>query len=419
MPKDSERRNDAMLMKKTTKMLAGLLAALLLATALPGEALAATYVYVTASSTYIYKTANTGSVRLKSVAQGESVLCGATSGKWAYIKYNGTTGYVLKDDLSKNAPAQNPTEGNLGETTSSAGGSQTDPVPSGSQSASGISAYTTKTAKLYRSASTSSACYGTIPKGKALTCYKTSGVWAYVKVGKYTGYMLKNTLAASKTQTGSTSSPSTSAPVSNSGVVCYVKNATKLLSCASLAATGLADLQVGDKILVTHSKQNWCRVITTDGKIGYMPYACVSKTKVYASGTVVLKDWFTSDIQDLFPVGTKVVVTDVETRKCFTVYRKGGTNHADCEPLTTADTATMLAVYGGAWSWERRPIWVTINGVTYAASMNGMNHGEGEIYGNDFEGHFCMHFVNSRTHGSNKVDADHQAAILAAAKTKP
>lgn len=75
----------------------------------------------------------------------------------------------------------------------------------------------------------------------------------------------------------------------------------------------------------------------------------------------------------------------------------------------------MKKAYGGKWSWDRRAVFVTINGVNYAASINGMPHGDGSIKDNDFDGHHCIHFTNSRTHASNKVCPLHQAAIKKAA----
>ena len=90
--------------------------------------------------------------------------------------------------------------------------------------------------------------------------------------------------------------------------------------------------------------------------------------------------------------------------------RTGGTNHADVQPVTAADTAAMRKAVG-SWSWTRRAIFVTINGVNYAASMNCMPHGGGSIKNNNFDGHHCIHFTNSRTHGSNKVCSLHQNAI--------
>ena len=93
------------------------------------------------------------------------------------------------------------------------------------------------------------------------------------------------------------------------------------------------------------------------------------------------------------------------------VVRSGGTNHADVQPKTAQDTALMKKAYGGTWSWNRRAIWVSIGGEKYAASMNGMPHGSDSIKDNDFDGHHCIHFTNSRTHGTNVVCALHQAAI--------
>jgi hypothetical protein len=96
------------------------------------------------------------------------------------------------------------------------------------------------------------------------------------------------------------------------------------------------------------------------------------------------------------------------------VKRWAGANHIDAEPLTAADTATMKSIYGGSWSWNRRAILVKYNGHVYAASMNGMPHGTTTISSNNFNGHFCIHFYNSRTHETNRVDANHQNAVARA-----
>ena len=121
-------------------------------------------------------------------------------------------------------------------------------------------------------------------------------------------------------------------------------------------------------------------------------------------------DWWTSDIQSIFPRGTVATVPDVSTGIAWYEKRTGGTNHADVQPLTAADTNSMKKAVG-SWSWTRRAIFVTINGVNYAASMNCMPHGSGSITTNNFNGHHCIHFTNSRTHGSNKVCSLHQNAI--------
>ena len=129
-------------------------------------------------------------------------------------------------------------------------------------------------------------------------------------------------------------------------------------------------------------------------------------------------DWWKSDIQKIFAKGVTATITDVETGLTWKEQRRGGTNHADVQPLTKEDTANLKKAYGGKWSWNRRAIWVTINGENYAASMNGMPHGGSSIKNNNFDGHHCIHFTNSRTHCSNKVCPNHQKMIEKAANAK-
>ena len=96
-------------------------------------------------------------------------------------------------------------------------------------------------------------------------------------------------------------------------------------------------------------------------------------------------------------------VFDIETGKSFRVQRRGGTYHADVQPMTRADTATMKSIYGGVWSWDRRAIIVYVDDRAIAASMNGMPHGQGALT-NNFPGHFCIHFWGSITHASRSKD---------------
>ena len=132
-------------------------------------------------------------------------------------------------------------------------------------------------------------------------------------------------------------------------------------------------------------------------------------------------DWFTGGINTIFARGMNVKVTDVKTGITFWVHRWAGGNHADVEPLTAADTRRMCKIYGVTSStqitaskyYQRHALWVTIGTRTFAASMYGVPHNdEGDtIATNDFQGQFCIHFTNSKTHTSSKVDPDHQAAI--------
>ena len=127
------------------------------------------------------------------------------------------------------------------------------------------------------------------------------------------------------------------------------------------------------------------------------------------TGEVKLSTW--DDIAKVFRKGKKALVTDVRTGKQFWVQRFGGWWHADVEPVTARDTRIMKSIYGGSWSWDRRAIWVTIGSKTYAASQNGMPHLSSPIAGNDFDGHFCIHFKDSMVHQTGRECPRHQAAV--------
>lgn len=111
-----------------------------------------------------------------------------------------------------------------------------------------------------------------------------------------------------------------------------------------------------------------------------------------------------------------IQVTDLETGLSFRVQRRAGSQHADVQPMTKADTAIMKQIYNGAWSWKRRAIIVsTSDNERLAASMHGMPHGGDGIPGNGFSGHFCIHFLGSTTHKSDSMDTAHQLMVYKAA----
>ena len=151
---------------------------------------------------------------------------------------------------------------------------------------------------------------------------------------------------------------------------------------------------------------------STSTKSNSASSSSTSSSKAY---TTEVLDWFADNVTSVIPKKAKFTIKDVRTGKTFTAVRWSGLNHLDAEPATSDDTATLKNIYGGAWSWNRRPILILYRGHVYAASMNGMPHGTSTI-DNGFDGHFCIHFKNSKTHGTLKVDADHQKAVTVASK---
>ena len=124
-------------------------------------------------------------------------------------------------------------------------------------------------------------------------------------------------------------------------------------------------------------------------------------------------DW--SEVKNIYNVGDTATVTDLSSGLSFTVQRNGGSLHADSEPRTAEDTAVMKEIYGGSWSWESKPIIVSINEQDIAAAMNGMPHGRQNIRDNNFSGHFCIHFKDSRNHSTNRINPHHQDSVKKAA----
>ncbi|NLG32367.1 MAG: hypothetical protein GX550_02505 [Syntrophomonadaceae bacterium] len=131
----------------------------------------------------------------------------------------------------------------------------------------------------------------------------------------------------------------------------------------------------------------------------------------------VLGEWLAwNEVNPQFPKYSTAKVTDIDTGLQFNIARRGGTYHVDVQPLTARDTEVMKQIYNQNWSWKRRAVVVELeNGKKIAGSMNGMPHGGGIIKNNNFDGHFCIHFRDSITHGSRKLDVAHQMMVMKAA----
>ena len=212
--------------------------------------------------------------------------------------------------------------------------------------------------------------------------------------------------------------------------------------------------------------------LTVDGSVGPETYP-VLFTKAIATlggggGTSVTDFGTITSIQKaswtfgdaggaLFPKSSTATVMDVQTQVVFAIKRWSGQNHADCVPLTEADTIKMCNIVGftynssrpsssqlsqivgdsdssdyiwpdfkgaftGATSigskWDRRPALLNVGGKVYCVSIYGWPHGYSDVKNfnpspstNNYYGMMCVHFVGSYTHGSNKEDPLHQAAI--------
>lgn len=179
--------------------------------------------------------------------------------------------------------------------------------------------------------------------------------------------------------------------------------------------------------------------LTVDGLAGEQTMKALFGAKWTSSKKIELLDWW-SEASKIFKIGMAAKVTDVKTGKTFNIVRTYGGNHADCEAKTTADSKMIKEIWGGSWSWERRGVIIEVDGRRIAASIAAMPHagvdkapannyissrsggyGRGanldKIKSNGMSGVIDVHFLNSRTHGTNRVDGKHQAALKEAAKS--
>ena len=260
--------------------------------------------------------------------------------------------------------------------------------------------------------------------GTELTVTGQNGSWYVVDYRGSTGYVAA-TYIVRKEDAVTVISPADTAGTDavGEGAKAYVSGATVNIRAGAGTEFGVVGtVRLGDELTLYEQSGEWYRV-NANGVWGYISAKFVSAEKPAATeavtadtiGRVVNSDWWTGTVSTVFKRGATATVTDVDTGLSFQVKRTGGVNHADAQPLTAADTAVMHKIYGNKWQWTRRAIWVTVNGTTYAASMNGMPHGDSDsMPDNNFDGCFCIHFLNSRTHTGNRLDAAHQAAVAKA-----
>lgn len=127
-----------------------------------------------------------------------------------------------------------------------------------------------------------------------------------------------------------------------------------------------------------------------------------------------LLDWWT-EAQYLWPIGKDARIIDFYTGVSWNMRRTIGSYHADAEPLTRRDAEIMKEVWGGSWSWSRRPVIVEVDGRRIAASASAMPHDISYIKDNGFDGHSDIHFFNSLRHKDGEADVKHQQNVHIAA----
>lgn len=316
--------------------------------------------YVTSTGLYIRKEPNTSAEALRCAANGEQLTILKEEGDWYYVKYNSVvSGYVAKKFVSTSKPVSSSGASNTSTTSSS--GSSSESLPSS----------VTQLGKAPASSKRGDRGNDVQKLQQALKI-----------VGHYSG-----------------------------GCDGIFGEQTEKAVMRFQSAKGLTQDGVAGKVTITllfgeAPSGSGAGSASTSGNTGGTSSGGGSAERV---------EWFAGG-NSIIPRGAKFTIKDVRTGVTIKAQHLFGANHLDAEPVDKNETAKLKQVYGGEWSWNRRPILVSYGGRIIAASMNGMPHGEQSIYDNDFDGQFCIHFLGSKTHGSGNVDPDHQAAINEAAK---
>ena len=302
-----------------------------------------------------------------------------------------------------------------------------DDSNSGEQETIGMIKVTGNNVSLRYQPSTSANRVGTANIGDCFYYVDTVNGWFQTKAGywitkDYAKVMTDAEVEAYIKNNGGSGSTGSSYTIGSTGsTVTYIQTALTALEYYDRQITGHYGRYTKDAVRAFQRDNN----LTADGVCGATTLAAIQKaysgsssaTTTY-NATVYKLDWsyMKSNATALgIARGASIKLTDLTTGKSLNIHVQSTGNHIDAEPLTSADTTTLCEIYGvstpNAISYKRRPMMITTSAGQFLCSIYGQPHGAQDITNNGYEGQFCLHFVNSKTHGTNRVDEDHQNAI--------
>lgn len=305
-----------------------------------------------------------------------------------------------------------------------------DDSNSGEQETIGMIKVTGNNVSLRYQPSTSANRVGTANVGDCFYYVDTVDGWFQTKSGywisrDYAAVMTDAEVEAYIKNNGGSGDTGTSFTLGSTGsTVSYIQTALTALDYYDREVTGHYGKYTRDAVREFQRDHN----LTADGVCGPATLAAIRTTYSGSSSattdyqaTVYKLDWsyMKANATALgIARGSSIKLTDLTTGKSLNVHVQSTGNHIDAEPLTSADTTTLCEIYGvsspNSISYKRRPMMITTSAGQFLCSIYGQPHGAQDITNNGYDGQFCLHFVNSRTHGTNRVDTDHQNAINSA-----
>ena len=304
---------------------------------------------------------------------------------------------------------------------------------SGEQETIGMIRITGNNVSLRYQPSTDANRVGTANTGDCFYYVDTVSGWFQTKAGYWISSSYAKVMtdaevdAYIKNNGGSGDTGSTYKYGSTGSTVTYIQTALTALDYYSAQITGHYGGKTADAVRAFQRDYN----LTADGVCGPATLAEIRKAYSGSSSattefktTVYNLSWFTNKANGtLSAIGIArnqtAKLTDLTTNKSLNIHIQSAGNHIDGEPLTAADTTPLCDISAvgppSSLSYKRRPMLLTTSkGVQVVCSIYGQPHGAEDIENNNYDGQFCLHLLDSMTHSSSKVDANHQAAIKSA-----
>ena len=376
------------------------------------------YGRTTKDNVYLRSSYSTTSSAKASLQKGQkfriSKIYTVSGVKWYYVTVT-VGGYTYKGYI-RGDMMENITAADFGDDSNS-----------GEQETIGMIKVTGNNVSLRYQPSTSADRVGTANIGDCFYYVDTVDGWFQTKAGywitkDYAKVMTDAEVEAYIKNNGGSGNTGSSYTIGSTGsTVSYIQTALTALKYYDRQITGHYGRYTKDAVRAFQRDNN----LTADGVCGAVTLAAIQKaysgsssaTTTY-NATVYKLDWsyMKSNATALgIAKGASIKLTDLTTGKSLNVHVQSTGNHIDAEPLTSADTTTLCEIYGvstpSAISYKRRPMMITTSAGQFLCSIYGQPHGAQDITNNGYEGQFCLHFVNSKTHGTNRVDEDHQNAI--------
>jgi hypothetical protein len=171
----------------------------------------------------------------------------------------------------------------------------------------------------------------------------------------------------------------------------------------------MSDGTVGEQSLAILFSRNARRApIAAEVKIPIGPGATGANSQYGA-----LVNW--NEVKTLLETGKTYAMLDFNTGKTYNMIYTGGEKHAEMECASAEDTAVYKEIFGGVFSFFKRPTLIMCDGRYIAASLQGQPHGSDTVASNGMTGHACLFFEGSTSHVGSLPDVEHLNQIYKAA----